>query len=138
MGFDDDFSAVRLYVLGGQVRPATQAVVPFLDGQKSQLAKLADAIGGFDLGFVGVNGIGIDGEMTTHDGPESENKANIIAVSGRTFFLGDSSKIGIKLECTFSNLSDLSDDVKLVTNSDPSSSTLCDLLASYPNKIHLV
>jgi DeoR/GlpR family transcriptional regulator of sugar metabolism len=116
MGFDDDFSAVRLYLPGGRVRPNTQAIVPTMESEKGQLVRLAEALGRFDLSFVGVNGIDANGAFTTHGNEEAENKIEIMSAAARSIVVGDSSKIGISLECQFG---ELSEGVRLVTDDGP-------------------
>lgn len=135
MGFDDDFCAMRLFVPGGEVRPATQAIIPFLKDQQAQIKKIADAIGGFDLSIVGVNGIDVEAGFTTHDNPESLNKSSAIEASQSVLILGDSSKVGIALEHTFATFAD---NVTLITDNDESNENMRALLSAFLSKIVLV
>jgi len=133
MGFDDAFSAVELFVPGGQVRPGTQAIVA-AGADSHQILRLADHIGGFDIGLVGVNGVDLEGGFTTHSNAELTNKQDIMRSSKTRYLLGDSSKIGIVLEERFA---DFSDDVRYVVDNDPDNERLRVLLACQKNKIIL-
>lgn len=134
MGFDDDFSAVRLYVPGGQIRPSTQAIIPAYGTERGQIQRLADHLGGFDLAIIGVNGIDADAGFTTHDNAEALNKVDIVRASTSRIVVGDSSKIGIVLEYKFA---DFDEDLKFVVDDDQNSQKLCDVLASRASKIIL-
>jgi len=134
MGFDDDFSAVRLFIPGGQVRPSTQAIVPAFNTIPRHVISLSDAVGGFDLGLVGVNGIEMDAGFTTHDNAEAMNKADILNVSRTRIIVGDTSKIGLALECKFAHFRD---DIQFVVNNEPGNERLKELVAAYPSKILL-
>lgn len=134
MGFDDDFSAVRLYIPGGQIRPSTQAIVPIYGTDRGQIQRLADHLGGFDLGIIGVNGIDADAGFTTHNNTEVLNKIDISSVSTSRIVVGDSSKIGIVLGYRFS---DFDEDLKLVVDDDLNSQKLCSILGSRASKVIL-
>lgn len=134
MGFDDDFSAVTLLVPGGRIRPNTQAIVPLGRREQSDLRTIADEVGGFDIGFVGVNGIDTEGGFTTHANAERWNKADILAACERRFIVGDSSKVGIVLEERFASFAD---DVRLVIDDDPEHLGLADLKSQFPDKLIL-
>jgi DeoR/GlpR family transcriptional regulator of sugar metabolism len=134
MGFDDDFSAVRLYVPGGQIRPSTQAIIPAYGTERGQIQRLADHLGGFDLAIIGVNGIDADAGFTTHGNAEASNKVDIARASTSRIVVGDSSKIGIVLEYKFA---DFDEDLKFVVDDDPNSQKLCDVLGSRASKIIL-
>jgi len=118
MGFDDDFSAVRLFVPGGRVRPNTQAIVPTSERDAGQLGRLSVELGKFSLAFVGVNGIGMDGTFTTHGNAEAINKKDILAAALESIVVGDSSKLGLSLECNFG---ELSDGTRLIIDDDETS-----------------
>jgi DeoR/GlpR family transcriptional regulator of sugar metabolism len=133
MGFDDTFSAVQLLVPGGRVRPATQAIVS-VDVDHSQILRLADFVGGFDMGVIGVNGVDSDGGFTTHDNAEVLNKVDIMRVSRTRLLAGDSSKIGIVLEEKFAVFSD---DIQFVVDDDPNNAKLRTLLECHKDKIIL-
>ena len=135
MGFDDDFSAVKLFIPGGQVRPGTQAIVPLLDEQRSQIGRLADVLDGFDLAIVGVNGVDAEAGFTTHENAESLNKIAMMLASRRRVIVGDSSKIGIKLERKFS---DFGEDILFVVDHDKENVELEKLANTFTEKIVLV
>ena len=135
MGFDDDFSAVRLYLPGGEVRPSTQAIVATEQQSESQIAHLADHLGGFDLAFVGVNGIDVAGGFTTHNNAEVVNKREMVRCARTRIVIGDSSKIGISLECQFA---DFDSDVCLMIDDDPASRALCEALGARAARVILV
>jgi DeoR/GlpR family transcriptional regulator of sugar metabolism len=134
MGFDDEFSAMRLFIPGGQIRPSTQAIVPAFGTGPRHIIALADALGGFDIGILGVNGVDVDAGFSTHQNSEALNKADIIGTSSRRIIVGDSSKVGLVLDCKFANFSD---DLQLVTDNDPDNERLKALLARYSEKIIL-
>ncbi len=135
MGFDDDFSAVRLYVPGGQIRPGTQAIIP-LPGQESTLiSQLSQAVGGFDLAIVGVNGVHQDSGFTTHENPEAANKRDMIAAARRSLILGDSSKVGMALECGFASFSD---EVLFIVDDDPENPHLAEIVERHAERVLLV
>jgi DeoR family fructose operon transcriptional repressor len=95
---------------------------------------LSDAVGGFDLGLVGVNGVDIDAGFTTHDNAEAINKADILNVSRTRIIVGDSSKIGLALECKFAHFKD---DVQYVVNDEAGNERLRQLVSTYSSKIIL-
>lgn len=135
MGFDDDFSAVRLFIPGGQIRPCTQAIVPLERGQNTrQILELAEHVGGFDMALVGVNGVHADGGFTTHDPSEAGSKAAILAAASTRAIVGDSTKIGLQLECKFAGFED---ELTLVVDDDPESEPLQALLERHCAKILL-
>lgn len=127
MGFDDDFSAVRLFVPGGRVRPNTQAVVPTHSGGLSDLERLTECIGKFDLGIIGVNGIDAEAGLTTHDNAEAANKTEILRLATSRIAVGDSSKIGIILENV---ITDFDDPLKLVLDDNENSRSLRESVGS--------
>jgi DeoR/GlpR family transcriptional regulator of sugar metabolism len=121
MGFDDDFSAVRLYVPGGQVRPNTQAIIPTDRASVGQIRSLADHLGGFDLAIIGTNGVDVVAGLTTNSNAEAQNKMNLAQASHRRIVVADSSKIGIVLD---HKIADFDDDLQLVLDDDPASREL--------------
>jgi DeoR/GlpR family transcriptional regulator of sugar metabolism len=135
MGFDDDFSAVRLYLPGGRVRPSTQAIVPTSteDGAR-QVEAIGEEVGGFDVGIVGVNGIDLEGGFTTHEGAEAANKTEIIGVSRTRVIVGDSSKLGLTLECRFARFED---EVRLVIDDDGENELLALIVKAWGPKVLL-
>ena len=135
MGFDDDFSAVRLYVPGGRIRPSTQAIVPLSAAAAAkQIQDIGEEVGGFDVGIVGVNGIDIEGGFTTREEAEATNKAEIMAVSRDCIIAGDSSKLGLILECKFA---DFQDNVRLVIDENSDCALLPPLLDAWGSKVLL-
>ena len=132
MGFDDEFSAVRLYVPGGQVRPNTQAIVSAFNDEPRQIVSLGRLVGGFDIGFVGVNGIDAYAGFTTHTNAEVTNKFDIMAVCYRTVIVGDSSKVGIVLDQRFGGFDD---DVTLIIDDNPENERLQRLIVEHCDKI---
>jgi DeoR/GlpR family transcriptional regulator of sugar metabolism len=134
MGFDDDYSAVTLMIPGGRIRPNTQAIVAMEDRETSDIATLARCIGGFDLGFLGVNGIDAEAGFTTHDNAEARNKTDILQSCRRKVILGDSSKVGLTLEYKFACFDD---DVTLVVDNDQSNDLLQRVLQAHPDKVLL-
>jgi len=134
MGFDDDFSAVRLFVPGGRVRPNTQAIVPAMGCDRGYLGRLAEELGPFDLGFVGVNGIGLDGSFTTHENAEATNKRDIMSASAKSVLVGDSSKLGIILECQFGELNEAA---RLIIDEEERSAEWCLSLGSRSSMVVL-
>lgn len=134
MGFDDEFCAVNLYVPSGKIRPNTQAIVAIGSDERRPVLLLADQIGQFDIGIVGVNGVDSDGHFTTHDNLELANKTDILQVSMKKLIIGDSTKVGIKLDTAFATFAD---DVVFVTNEDPDNAILKDMVCRYPGKILL-
>lgn len=133
MGFDDDFSAVRLYMPGGQVRPNTQAIIPTFGNGPRPIVSLSESVGGFDLGIVGVNGVDIQAGFTTHDNSEALNKKDIITASRALVIIGDSSKIGLRLD---RKVADFSDEIQFIVDSNLSEA-LQTLIKTYPQKIIL-
>jgi DeoR family transcriptional regulator of aga operon len=134
MGFDDDYSAVTLLVPGGRIRPNTQAIVP-LAARHTDLRALAEEVGGFDIGFVGVNGIDAAVGFTTHANAERHNKEDVLTISRERFIVGDSSKVGIVLEERFATFDD---DIHLVIDNDCAHEHLQEILARYQEKVILV
>jgi len=72
--------------------------------------------------------------LTTHDNAEALNKLDLAAVSRQRVIVGDSSKIGIVLEC---KVADFDDDIKFVLDDDASSRRLCEVLGTRASKVVL-
>jgi DeoR/GlpR family transcriptional regulator of sugar metabolism len=134
MGFDDRISAVSLFVLGGQVRLGTQAIIPLPKMDQQQISSVSQYLGGFDIGIIGVNGIDGAGGFTTHENSEALNKIKILKESRSRVIVSDTSKLGITLEHKFA---DFHDDVVLVVNNDPMNKYLAELMMAYPTKVRL-
>jgi len=134
MGFDDDYSAVTLLIPGGRIRPNTQAIVPIMSDGTRDVADLARLVGGFDLCFVGVNGIDRSAGLTTHANAEAANKRHLLSVSRRRIIMGDASKIGIVLEECFARFDD---DIAVIIDDDPMSDDVVQLRAAVGEKLML-
>ena len=130
MGFDDDITAVHLYIPGGIVRPATQAIVPY-EGRENDLEVLAEHLGGYDLALIGANGISESAGLTTHANQELYGKRKAFESARKRVILCDDSKLGLELEY---KIADLSDDITLISNDNPELRILSD---KYPGKIVL-
>lgn len=126
MGFDDDFSAVQLFIPGGRVRPNTQAIVADKNGLARQIPTLSNLVGGFDLCFVGVNGVDEQAGFTTHGSAEAANKIEMLSAARERFIVGDSSKVGIALE---HKIARLNSDVTFVVDNDPQNVALQEIIA---------
>jgi len=133
MGFDDDFSAVQLFIPGGKVRQGTQAIIR-TDANSHEILRIAEQIGGFDIGVIGVNGVDIEHGFTTHANIEVVNKIDIIKSAKNHILAGDSSKIGIVLEEKFA---DFSDDVQFVVDNNNDNDDLRKIVETYKSKIVL-
>ena len=131
MGFEDDFTAVELYMPGGCVRPGTQALIPF-PGREDTLQALCDMVGGYDLAIVGANGFTARAGATTHANKELLGKRTAFTNAKKRLIVFDSSKVGIELD---SKIADLSEDMILISNDTP---PLRELQPQYPDKIILV
>lgn len=132
MGFDDNYSALEIYIPGGRIRPNTQAVVPAYGTDRRSIPLLTAALHGYDLGFVGMNGVSVENGFTTHDNKELVNKKDILSGARKKFIIGDSSKAGLALECAIASFDD---DITFITNKDDDNATLTELSATYPNLI---
>ena len=96
-----------VWLLGGQVRGITQAVVgpPALE----TLARLR-----VDVAFLGTNGLSLRRGLTTPDPGEALAKAAMVAAARRAIVLTDSSKVGDE---HFSRFADLKDIAAVITDS---------------------
>lgn len=133
MGFDDTFSAVQLFVPGGQVRQGTQAIIG-TNTDSHEILRIADHVGGFDIGVIGVNGVDLNRGFTTHENAEVLNKIDIIRSTTTHIMAGDSSKIGIVLK---EKIADFSDNLQFVVDNDENNEQLRMLLENHKNKIIL-
>ena len=79
---------------------------------------------------------GVDGEagFSTHQNAEAQNKADIMVASKSRIIVGDSSKVGLTLDCKFA---DFGDQITFVVDDDPANARLQSLLETYPSKIVL-
>jgi DeoR/GlpR family transcriptional regulator of sugar metabolism len=134
MGFVDDFTAVDLFVPGGRVRPNTQAIVPSFGPDLRQIEMMAAMLEGFDMCFVGVNAVGVDGTLMTHSTREVDNKAGMLTASAARYVLGDSSKIGLSLPAPFARLGS---GIRLIVDKEPDNRGLDLLLSQYGDDVVL-
>jgi len=134
MGFDDEFTAVQLFIPGGRIRPNTQAIVPIRPDAATQVPLLGEAIGGFDICFVGVNGVTVEGGFMTHLNAEANNKVDVLRISTSRIIVGDSSKVGLCLECKFA---DFGDDVLFITDANLQNEELKKITERYNAKVFL-
>lgn len=134
MGFDKSFTAIKLYIPGGLVRPNTQAIVPVTPQDNSQFSQLSKLIDGFDICFVGVNGIDSGHGLTTHDNEEADNKLAILKEVKNKYVVGDSSKVGIVLDRVIGNLNE---DIKLIIDDDGNNADLKQLVQLHDQNIIL-
>lgn len=130
LGYDDISAAIHLYLPGDRVRLGTQALVPLNDSEES-LSAFAEELGGYDLAFIGANGI-TEAGLTTHINREMYGKRVAYEHADKRIIVCDASKYGIQLEY---KLAEFADDFTLVSNS---STELEKLKDKYPNKIILV
>ena len=132
MGFDDNYCAMDIFIPGGRIRSNTQAIIPIHDTDQRPIPLLSAALNGFDLGFIGVNGVSEKSGFSTHSNTEYFNKCDIVKFSKKRIIVGDSSKIGLSLERTIASLDD---EVTFITNKDENNAMLRQIAASRPNLI---
>ncbi|MDO4612976.1 MAG: DeoR/GlpR family DNA-binding transcription regulator [Actinomycetaceae bacterium] len=88
---------VTAIVLGGRVRPATLGVVDhFALDMLTQLA--------LDCAFIGTNGVGNDGALSTPDPAVAATKRAAISASRRAIFVGTHTKFGASSFVRFAHL----------------------------------
>ncbi|MGV1009679.1 MAG: DeoR/GlpR family DNA-binding transcription regulator [Dermatophilaceae bacterium] len=92
--------SIQLFVLGGRVRPRTQATVG--EWLVSALAELT-----VDVAFLGTNGLSVERGLTTPDPAESLAKRAMVAAAKASVVLCDSTKIGENHFSRFASLEDL-------------------------------
>ena len=131
MGFDDDSSAVHLYLPGGYVRPSTQAIVPFSD-EHNDFEELPKKLGGYDLAIIGANGISEAAGLTTHANTEIQGKLLAYNNAKQRVMVCDDSKVNIVLDY---RIASFDDDFVLISNKNP---VLEEMQTRYGNKIVLV
>jgi DeoR family fructose operon transcriptional repressor len=91
---------LRLEMLGGRVRPTTQACVG-----EAAVRELGDLR--IDVVFLGANGLSVEGGATTPDSAEAAVKRAMVACGRKVVLLADSSKIGRDYLVRFARLDDL-------------------------------
>ncbi|MGG6310222.1 DeoR/GlpR family DNA-binding transcription regulator [Paenibacillus macerans] len=101
---------IRSYLLGGMMKMHTKAVIGSIALQNMDNFR-------FDKCFLGTNGVDAEMGYTTPDPEEALIKRRAHQLSGRTYVLADSSKIG---DIAFAKLFDLEEAV-LITESLPDS-----------------
>lgn len=99
---------IRSYLLGGMMKTHTKAVIGSIALQNMDNFR-------FDKCFLGTNGVDPQMGYTTPDPEEALIKRRAHQLSGQTYVLADSSKIG---EVTFAKLFEL-DEAVLITDSIP-------------------
>lgn len=93
-------TGVTVHLLGGRVRPRTQATVDHV-----ALAGLADLC--VDVAFLGTNGISRERGFTTADPAEAAVKRAMVGAARRVVVLADASKIGDDQFARFAGLDDV-------------------------------
>ncbi|MDY8025050.1 DeoR/GlpR family DNA-binding transcription regulator [Paenibacillus polymyxa] len=99
---------IRSYLLGGMMKIHTKAVIGSIALQNLDNFR-------FDKCFLGTNGVDMEMGYTTPDPEEALIKRRAHQLSGKTYVLADSSKIG---EVTFAKLFELKEAI-LITESVP-------------------
>lgn len=114
-----------LHLLGGQVRPRTQATTgPW------GLSSLTEVH--IDVAFLGTNGLSVDIGLSTPDQAEAAMKRAMLSCAGRTVVLADSSKIGLT---HFARFADLSEIEILITDSGVDPDILDEIRAAGPEVV---
>ncbi len=93
-------SAIGLYLLGGRLRPRTQAAVG--EWLTSALAELT-----IDVAFLGTNGLSVDRGLTTPDPTEALAKRAMVQAARRSVVVTDSSKVGVVQFSRFAAFEDI-------------------------------
>lgn len=112
LGLEDDDPLIRIYQIGGRVRPNTQAVVSDDRHLKdaivgpSQFRIIISKLGQADIAFVGTNGVHFPEGFTTHDSREAESKAAMLASAKQKFVICDSSKFDLRQAQVFASFED--------------------------------
>ncbi|MBR2834293.1 MAG: TIR domain-containing protein [Coriobacteriales bacterium] len=135
LGFDDDTATMHVYVPGGQVRPSTQALIPFGIDDSLGVNTMAKKLGGFDLAFIGANGLSLDGGITTHSNLEVQRKRDAFSCAAKRCIVCDSSKCGITLE---EQIATWDEEMAIVCDDDPSNEDLQSILEKYRDRFELV
>lgn len=88
---------LKVYILGGQFKAATEAVIGSVASQNLQRYN-------FTKCFMGANGVSQEAGFTTPDAEEAMLKAEAIARSYMVYILADRSKFGVVASVTFADL----------------------------------
>ena len=131
---DEISSLVNLCVPGGQVRPLTNAILPF-DHNSDVLYDIIKKRGEFDVAIMGINGIHLTDGLTTACNDEALGKQNALKVSKNKIFVCDASKFGLALEY---KVTGFEDDIKIVTNKNKSNSCFEEIVRLHPEKVIIV
>lgn len=91
-------SACDVHLLGGRLRPTTQATV----GNVDAISRLR-----VDVAFMGTNGISLDHGLSTPDADEVATKTAMIASAHHVVVLADSRKMGAESTMRFAELGDV-------------------------------
>ena len=133
LGYDGYTVPVKLYIVGGVVRPNTKAIVGF--DKEHEIDRLIQAVGDIDIAFVGANGATLENGITTIDTDEKYIKKSIISYSKKVYMLFDDSKCGIHLDIHLANFDD--EKVSVIINENKNNEELNRIIETYPNKIEL-
>ena len=91
-------STCDVQLIGGRVRPTTQATV----GNVEQFDRLR-----VEVAFLGTNGISVDHGLSTPDVDEAATKAAMVRCAREVVVLADSRKIGAESTTRFATLDDI-------------------------------
>ncbi|GAB08293.1 putative transcriptional regulator [Gordonia araii NBRC 100433] len=115
-GWSDESALVRLYLVGGIVRPNTHATT-WGGNVARESAELLDELGTgakpIDIGFVGGNGFELDSGITMGSDSELGFKRFVLENSQAPYVVADSSKAGITLSV---KICDWDEGFTLITN----------------------
>lgn len=116
MGWDDETAMVKVYIIGGRIRPNTLAVVndnlEFKQEFNDDFKNMLDVLGGADVAFVGTNGVHRDHGFSTHNNVEIYTKQDLLAYSRQKVILADPSKFGIAENKVFAGFDE---DISIIT-----------------------
>ncbi|UGT61408.1 TIR domain-containing protein [Nocardia asteroides] len=100
LGLEDFDSRLQLYIVGGRMRMNAATIVN-LPENDSEITKIADSVGGFDIAFCGTNGIHWPGGCTTTAETQARGKNLALLNARRRIVAADSSKYGVRQEQVF-------------------------------------
>lgn len=124
-GFDDMNSGIRLEILGGLLRPNTEAIVPINNSQMTSEP--------FDIAFIGVNGATKEG-FSILNNPEVRRKKEAFALGKRKVLLCDASKCGILLE---ELIATKDSDFEVIMNEDSNNEKFRIVAEEFKDKLNL-
>lgn len=137
LGLEDNSPRLQVYVAGGRMRMNTSCIVSTGRAQ-THIATLADELGGFDIAFVGTNGVWWPDGCTTTAPLEASGKKVALLNARRRVVLAESSKYDVRQEEVFGTF-DM--DIELVTAADERRATVEEFaarLGSTTSKITIV